>query len=521
MQQWQPATPVEIPLGDKPFATAYYSLGREICQDMYLENAQSENSKASYYLLKIPGLRRYGSIPTTNDGACRMLDTMSNYRTFQVNGNKFYEINADGTKTLRGQLNSFNGVVKWADNGNLLMLVDGVNGWIFRYTDNNFTVISDPYFPGVGAGTVPPTWVTYNDTYFIVNLPNTNQFYYSYTYYVSQASDLTQTPYDPLVQTGYWNPINSAQKIGYADNIAAVINCNDYIWALGYNTTELFYDTGNSNGQLYARYQGAVLNIGCKAPYSVAVYENNIFFLGSDKSGTLGVFSNQGMNPQRISTRGIEQLIESMADWSDCIAYCYAQSGHSFYVMQFPTANQTLVYDTITNAWHQRTKLIASTGAYVRWDGCFATNNFDMLLMGDMSTSAVYQLDPTYQQNDNPMDTGVNYIRCVKTPPLNFVNGQWVIYHKVQIICNQGSGTATNTAAGVGINPQVQLAWSDDGGLTWSNELSSPIGQQGNYGTRTMFWALGRGRNRQFRIAMSDPVPFILVKMIVWASPAD
>jgi len=521
MAAYAPAQPISIPLGDKPFSTAYYSVGQEVCQNMYLENAQSENAKAQYYLLKIPGLRRFGSIPAMNLGACRMNRTMSNLRTFLVLGNALVELNADGSLTTRGYLNTFNGVVYAADNGNLLMLVDGTNGWILRYSDNNFTQIQDPNFPGVSAGTVAPTFVTYNDTYFIVNLPNSNQFYYSYTYYMSQASDLTKTPYDPAVQTGYWNPLNSAEKIGYADNISAIINCNDYIWALGYNTIELFYDTGNSNGELYARYQGAVLNVGCKAPYSVAIYQNNIFFLGSDNTGTIGVFSNDGMNPQRISTRGIEQLIESMGNYSDCIGFTYAQSGHSFYVMQFPSANATLVYDTVTNAWHQRSKLIAATGQLVRWDGMFASSNFDKLIMGDAATSAVYQLDPTYQQNDNPMDSGVNYIRCVKTPPLNFVNGQWVIYHRVQIICNQGSGTAVNTAAGVGIDPQVQLAWSDDGGQTWSNELSSPIGEQGNYGTRTMYWALGRSRNRQYRIVMTDPVPFILVLMIAWVSPGD
>ena len=69
------------------------------------------------------------------------------------------------------------------------MLVDGRNGWILRLTDSNFIEITDEYFPGNDLGTKAPTSVTYNDTYFIVNIPNTNQYYYSWSYYAYQANN--------------------------------------------------------------------------------------------------------------------------------------------------------------------------------------------------------------------------------------------------------------------------------------------------------------------------------------------
>ena len=51
-----------LPLGDKPFSSPYFSIGIEICQNMYLEASQSTNGKSEYYLVKIPGLRRLRSI---------------------------------------------------------------------------------------------------------------------------------------------------------------------------------------------------------------------------------------------------------------------------------------------------------------------------------------------------------------------------------------------------------------------------------------------------------------------------
>jgi len=518
-----------IPLGDKPYATSYYALGAEICQNLYLENAQSENSKAQYYLLKIPGLQRLGIVSAINYGACRANFTSTNGRTFMVFGNRLVEILSDGSQALIGNLNpqSIAGPVSVCENGQqyasdnpqLMLLVDGYNGYILRYADNNLTAITDPYFPGVGAGTLPPTCCTYLDTYFIVNVPATDAYFWSSSYYRSDLNN-AQTPYDPMNQAGYWTPLQSGAKIGKSDNISWLVNCNNYLWLFGEdNSCEVHYDTGNYNGQLFARYQGAIINVGCRARNSVATYQNNIFFLGTDIAGTLGVFSNDGMSPIRISTRGIEQLIESMGTWSDCQAFTYAQSGHSFYVMQFPTANRTLVYDTVTNSWHERTSLVQATGALARWHGMYASSNFDSIIMGDSSSSAVYRLDPTYYQNDNPMDAGINYIRCVKTTPINFASGVNVIYNWVQVICNQGSGTTVDNVDGVGTNPALQLAWSDDTGETWSNERSAPIGRQGQYANRTRVLGCGMGRNRDFRIAMTDPVPFILVALIFNGNP--
>jgi hypothetical protein len=522
-----PGIPTTIPLGDKPYATPYYSLGSEICQNLYMENAQSENSKAQYYLLKTPGLKRFGAIPTVNYGACRCNITTTAGRTFLVFGNRLVEILPDGSQSLIGSLNaqSVTGPVSACENGNLLFLVDGYNGYILRYTDNNLTAISDPYFPGVAAGTITPTCCTYLDTYFIVNVPGTNQYYWSTSYYMSQLNN-TGLPYpiapiDPATQPdGYWTPLQSGAKIGKSDNISWLINCNNYLWLFGEdNSCEVHYDTDNYNGQLFARYQGAIINVGCKAKNSVATYQNNIFFLGTDIAGTLGVFSNDGMSPLRISTRGIEQLIETMGTWSDCQAFTYAQSGHAFYVMHFPTANRTLVYDAVTNAWHERTSLIQSTGLLARWRGMYASSSFDKIIMGDPNSSAVYALDPTYFQNDNPMDAGINYIRCVKTTPINFASGVNVIYNWVQVICNQGSGSTVDNVDGVGTDPHLQLAWSDDTGLTWSNERSAPIGRQGQYANRTRVLGCGMGRNRVFRIAMTDPVHFILVALMFNGNP--
>lgn len=517
-----PAETKVIPLGQRPYANAIISLGVEQCHNMYLEKSQTPDAKAEYYLIKIPGLRRFGAIPGANLGACRCAyRSLLTNRVFMVFGSAVYEITANGSRSWIGYLNTNTGPVKMADNGKLLMLVDGRDGWVLRLGDGNFTRVRDEYFPGVAPGTVGPTFVAFLNTYFIVNAPGTNQYFWSWSYYVYNENNLDHE-YDPAVQSGYWTPLNSGAKVGQADNVNVLCNCNNYLWLLGTNSSEVHYDSGNYNGQQFRRYEGAVLNVGCSAPFSLAVYQNALFFLGSDTAGTLGVFTNAGgMEPVRISTRGIEQIIEGMGDWSDCTAFCYAQNGHAFYVMQFPKASRTLVYDVITNAWHERTKLIQATGLLERWDGIYAVEMAnDQLIIGDASSSAVYVLDPRYYQNDNPMDAGVNYIRCVKTTPIAFALGVRTAYYWAQVVCNQGSGTPVDTPAGVGQNPSVQVSWAEFGQPPWSDEQSAPIGRQGQTTVRSRVLAGGSGINRQYRIAMTDPIPFILVALLVNARPA-
>jgi hypothetical protein len=511
-----PAKEITIPLGNKSYASPYYSIDREICQNMYHEFAQSTDAKAEYYLVKIPGLKRFGNIPVNYAGACRAMMTAGNGRTFGVFGNNMLEILSNGAKSFIGTIDTYTGVVQIAENGYQLILVDGTNGWILNFGDNNWTKITDEYFPGNSQATLAPTHVCYIDTYFIVNVPNTNEYYYSESYY-QRAHDNTTTDYDPLEPNGYWNPINSGKKIGKSDNIIALANCNNYLWLFGANSNEVHYDTGDFNGQLFARYEGAILNYGCNSKNSIATYANNVFWLSSDISGTLGVFTNDGLVPKRISTRGIEQIIENFSTYTDCIGYTYAQSGHAFYVMQFPTANRTFVYDLVTDRWHERTYLSKGSGALYAWKGMFATTNFSKLIMGDNATSAIYQLDPEYYQNDNAMDLDFNYIRCAKNTPIAFDLGKMIRYNWAQIVCNQGQGLRINTVAGVGADPHVQLHYSNDMGITYLNERSAPLGKIGQTLMRSRVVGLGSGRNRVFMVTMTDPVPFILVSIIVSA----
>jgi hypothetical protein len=60
-----------------------------------------------------------------------------------------------------------------------------------------------------------------------------------------------------------------------------------------------------------------------------------------------------------------------------------------------------------------------------------------------------------------------------------------------------------------GVDPQVMLRWSDDGGHTWSNEHWVSIGRIGEYYRRAIWRRLGmtlKLRDRVYEVSGTDPV---------------
>lgn len=278
---------------------------------------------------------------------------------------------------------------------------------------------------------------------------------------------------------------------------------------------EVHYDTGNYESQLYARYEGTIVQIGCRSKYTIAYLGDNVAWLGADKSGNLAVYTNDGIAIKKISTRGIEQIIGSFTRTDDAIGFMYTQAGHTFYVLHFPTADRTFVFDYVTDSWHERTYMNPATGTLHMHRSIYVTFNFNAWISGHYSHSTLFTLDYSYYVNDNPGDDGVNYIRCEKTSPIAFANGNNVRYNAVQVMFAQGTGLIQNNADNVGIDPTVWVQWSDDAGNTWSSQRPAKIGKIGEYAKRSRILGCGMGRNRVWDVVVTDPVSVLLIGLIV------
>jgi hypothetical protein len=264
-------------------------------------------------------------------------------------------------------------------------------------------------------------------------------------------------------------------------------------------------DAGTADFPL-SRIQGAYNEIGCAAAYSVAKLDNGLFWLGSDARGNGIVYRANGYTGQRISTHAVEWQIQQYSTISDAIAYTYQQDGHAFYVLTFPTANATWVYDVATQAWHERAGF--SNGQFTRHRSNCQMNFNNEIIVGDYQNGNVYAFDLDVYSDNGAVQKWLRSWRALGAGQNNLKR---TAQHSLQLDCESGVGI---DGTGQGINSEVMLRWSDDGGHTWSNEHWRSMGKIGEFGRRVIWRRLGmtmKLRDRVYEISGSDPVKIAIL----------
>ena len=299
--------------------------------------ATPQAGKTAGFLNRAPGLRLLEPLGTGPIRGLWSPDPTGLY-AYVISGNAFYRIDTSYNVENYGYV-SGTGQVSMADNGTQLFIASNPDGYIFNMTTLIFAPITDPDFPGAVT-------VGYLDGYFVFNEPNSQRVWTTV-----------------LLDGSSVDPLDFASAEGSPDGLVSLIIDHREAWLFGTNSVEVWYDAGNAGFPL-TRIQGAYNEIGCVAAYSVAKLDNGVFWLGGDARGEGIVYRTNGYTGQRVSTHAIEWQIQQYGDISDAIGYTYQQDGHAFYVLIFPSAGATWVYDVATDNWHERAAWV--NGAYTR-----------------------------------------------------------------------------------------------------------------------------------------------------------
>ena len=473
-----------------------------------------EAGKEPAFLQRAPGLR---TLATVGAGPVRGLWQMNGVG-YVVSGNEFYKINTSWTPTLLGSV-AGTGPVSIADNGTQIFIA--ANGPSYIYNDNTkvYQQISDPDFPGAVA-------VGYLDGYFVFNEPDSQR--------VWVTSLLDGLSIDPL---------EFASAEGAPDGLVSLIVDHREAWLFGTNSVEVWYNAGTLDFPLQ-RIQGAFNEIGCIAPYSVAKMDNGLFWLGADARGRGIVYRANGYTGVRVSTHAVEWQIQQYGNLSDAIAYTYQQDGHAFYVLIFPSANTTWVYDAATQAWHERAGF--TQGQFTRhWSNCQMAYNNE-IVVGDYRDGKIYAFDLDVYADAGQIQ---RWLRSWRALPTGQNDLKRTAHHSLQLDAEAGhylapttepvyltteesdhivteSGISLIDEVGLLVNlaPQFMLRWSDDGGHTWSNEHWAGGGAVGAYGTRIFWRRLGmtlKLRDRVYELSGTDPIKIAIMGAELILSPTN
>jgi hypothetical protein len=446
---------------------------------LYPESLAGQHGKSGSVLALIgtPGTKLFGTTPL--NGPVRCL-TAGDNRLFAVAGGTVYEVFDTSTSVPPVSYGFVQNSVSPAQmflNGGQIFVTSGGQGYITLSTGTT---------PVVAASTG-----TFMDGYFIAAVPNSNQF---------QLSNLNN---------GFiWDPLDVGVKQGYADAISVILAAFEQLWIFGFDTTEVWYDSGAANFP-FQRIPGGLIEYGCFAPFSARVVENSIMWLGGASfSGRGVVYQTNGLIPTRVSNHALEYQIQNVyPNIQDAVAFSYQDSGHSFYVIHFPSATAepggpaigaTWAYDITTGMWHERGFWNESTGQYNASLGRFHAFTFNKHIVGD------YRNGNLYEQNLNFYTDNGNPIRRLRSSPHITDKMLWTRYN--QLLLDMSTGDAPQ-----GLVPEMMLRWSDNGGRTWSNEKWATSGPTGKYTTRVIWRRLGRSRDRAFEISSTSAIEQVWV----------
>jgi len=482
----------------------------------------ASGGKEPAFLQRAPGLRL---LATLGNGPVRGLWTFGGYG-YAVSGDKLYKIDSFWVATIKGTVTGA-GPVSMVDNGTQLFIAAGADGFIYNANTDVFAQITDPDFPGA-------TTVGFIDGYFVFNEPNSQKFW------VTQLLDGTSV-----------DPLDFASAEGSPDNLVSLIVDHREVWLFGETSVEVWYNAGLPDFPL-ARIQGAFNEIGCAAPFSVAKLDNGVFWLGADARGRGIVYRSKGYNGERISTHSVEWQIQQYSDISDATAYTYQQDGHSFYVLNFPTADITWVYDVATQVWHQRAGWL--NNQFTRHRGNNQMSFSDEIVVGDYITGAIFAYDLSVYTEAGSIQKWLRSWRALATgqntllrttqhslqldgesgvgldEPANVIDQaqaeQFFAYITAEsderLLTENDDFLYATTSTSTTMTPMVMLRWSDDGGHTWSNEHWRSMGRIGQTGRRVIWRRLGmtlKLRDRVYEISGTDPVSITIMGAELIASP--
>lgn len=457
-------TAIPFPASTAPGQHPQESAGRLI--NCYAEPL-GKTASAGARWRRSPGYTTWG---TTTKSGCRGIIQIGGILYAAFYGKLEKWASAGGASTNVGDLTGTHKVFFFRNNKTPTpdqFIVDPENTAAYTFTNSSISPYPDADLPAVNSGCA-------YDGYGIFTT-GSGQLW---------ATDLNDTAVDALsYATAESNPDGLLRAIPWATRLLA----------FGTRTIEVWTNAGTSPFPLE---RVAIIPRGLRGRYAAAGHEDGfqraLLFVGDDNA----VYQLDGYAPVRVSPPDLDRLIEAVSDDDELEACCYVSSGHGFW--ELSSASWTWVYNTNTQTWHERRKYLG-----LRSRTTSTHNGFGKWLCGDTESGNILQITSSaYTEVDNPLRMRIETGPVTQFPYRTKVS-------RADFLCTMGVGDATGSGPHA-TNPQCEISWSDDGGVSWGNPLQREVGRQSVAGGKVTVRRTGLTgvHGRRWRLDFSAPVPF-------------
>jgi hypothetical protein len=456
--------------------------------NFFVEKHASPGASSPAALISTPGFQVWSQGGAITDVVGRATKFVAG-RLFMVIGAGFYEFDAAGVSTKRGNLAqdanpaqiAYNGLV-----GGQLLIASGSNGYCYVLATNVLTLVL------VGDCTM----VVYCQGFFLAFNIATGRVR------LSALNDGTT-----------WPGAQFFQRSLFGDPWQAMfVDGNNLIWLPGLESFEVWNNTGTGT-QPFAPLSGLTGLYGIAAPFAFSVTPTPTWLTqNADGAGVLASLRSGGIQP--LSNYAFSTKVSMYARTgkiTDAELLPYQDQQHTFLTLAFPTPGATWAYDYEGDGWAERGKWNVGRGDYDLWAPRTHVYAFGKHLIGDRSTGTVWHMDTSFAT-----ETDGTGIRVLRRAPAITREGKRLPVDRLQLLMDTGVGLA---GVGQGSDPQIMLRVSGDGGRTWGSERRAGFGRIGDFKRRVFWTRLGASENLAIEVTCSDPVPKRI--SAAWINPTE
>lgn len=326
------------------------------------------------------------------------------------------------------------------------------------------------------------------------DLPAVNSIEYLDSYFFFSSADGRAFSTAPNDVTVAGTDFTTAEAV--PDGLTRLVAYGRDLLMMGTASIEFWADAGNPTGFPFSR--SVVLTVGLIGTWAVAGQESgftgNLMFVGNDRK----VYILNGYTQTPVSTPYIESLLQAIEDPETLEASVYSVNGRRCFVLSSET--WTIEFDQSTGNWNERQSI-----GQTLWRAQGSVNAFDRWLTFERGSNEVYIIDPGARR-----ENGEQLVWEVWSNQAHRFPGRFAI-NRASFDMVYGVGMDRGISP-IETDPVVSIAYSDDGGRSFSSNIFRDLGTQGeNVPIDVPRAGLTGRQGRQWRLTVADPVEVALM----------
>jgi hypothetical protein len=419
-----------------------------------------------------------------------------------------YKLQKNLSPQFVGDLDTNRGEVFIDENlSNQICIVDGESAWIYNYTNNILTKQTLTFL----GNPIIPNYVTYHNTFFLIGS--------------SKTSDNSQNWYAFEFDNDNEIKLNTQFSLQTKPDTALAVKRlpgrGNNILVLGETVGEVWTQVGGAEN--YRRVQSFNIDSGTISVSTIASSDEFVCWLAQNENNSPYFMFTDGGSSKRISTDGIDYLLQTLKFPNQSTGFFYRQDGHLFYQVTFfnPKDNLSLIYDFNTQKFfHVSDQRLdyhpARQVVYFNEKTYFVSlNDAGIYEMGTEFIDYNYNLDENIRGEEIPriripatirrpnssifrvgmftfwIEQGVNTFYRDDLP---VCNGLLITEMGEPIVTETGLPimTESGTCFTQDNRPRVDMSFSKNGNQSFSNVVGRELNRNGVYRNQLRWWRMGQ-----------------------------